>query len=165
MPYYQVTNNGANYSSTSLTLAAGATTVLNLPSLPADLNPAILTEQLVVVKLGSNVTAPSGGGGGGGSVDVVTDVIASSVAASTSSQELVIEQTSRLPPGVQIINKTPGDIAIRCAASTSPAAFTSGSYDVIIGPEEEAAIAADYLGAVQAICEIASGTIIVRVYQ
>jgi hypothetical protein len=163
MPYYQVTNTSeTDYVSVSLELDAGMSTVLNVPSLPIDLNDAIISEQLVVVKLGSTASAP--GGGTGGSTDVVTDVIITSPAASTSSQELVIAQASRLPPGVEIINRTPGDLAIRCSDSSSPAGWTVGTYNVILGPWEEATIAADYLGAIQGICSIAEGTIIVRAY-
>lgn len=156
MGYYQITNVSASpYSSASLTLGAGLTTVMTADKLPPDLNSAIVAETLVVVKLTNGV-------GGGGSVDTSTQITEITTPASTSSQEICPFAASLLPPGRQVINNTDGDVAIRC--SNSAASFLPSEYDEIIEPGEYVMIAADFTGKINAICESASGSILVRVF-
>jgi hypothetical protein len=162
MPYYEITNtSGGAHNTVSLSLGAGLTTVVNFnPSLPAaapDLNAAILSGVLVVKRLGLD--------GSSGSGDPITNVIETTIPALTTSQEIMVAQASRLPPGIEITNETSGDIAIRASASSSPAGWANGSHDGdLIAPGQTVTIAADYIGAVQAICEFAVGSIRVKVF-
>ena len=169
MANYEITNTGdTTYTSTSLTLDAGESTVLTVDQIPVDLNAAIVAEILVVTKLaaGTVIVDPGGGGGGGGDPDPggvftgITHVIPTNTTASLTSQTIAEARTSRISPGVEVINNTYGDVAIRCANE----AATFVNADVVIQPGEKAIISADYLGPVNAICESSTGSIAVRVY-
>lgn len=156
---YQITNTGGTtWTSTSLTLASGATTTMNVPTtLPIDLDPGIVSGQLVAFKLGA------GGGGGGGDVNPETNVAETSVNASLTSQILsAAVSTGLLAPGRQVFNNTADDIAINCA--NGAAASWAANHD-IIPPGESTYVSADYLDAITVICRsAATGTVILRTF-
>lgn len=159
MAYYQITNKGeVTFTAVSLpgiSLLPSESTIINVDRLPADLDAVIRAETLEVIKLLI-------GSVGSGTEDGVTVVTSVTTAALTSSQEISPYAYDVLPAGRHVVNNTDGDIAVRC--STSAASFTIGEYDLIIEPNEEAYVVADYQGQLQAICEVASGTITVKVF-
>jgi len=169
MAYYQITNNGeADYSSASLDLDAGLTTVKVWDTVPGDLNAAVKSEQLTIIKLNTNPLGNDNGGvppggGGIGVADTITNVAVGSFAASMSSQEIAISMDGLLPPGRKITNNTMGDIAIRCEDG-EPAVWDLTQISATLQPGEFCYVAADYIAAITAICEIAVGTIDVETY-
>lgn len=153
MAFYRITNvTEVNYSSASLDLNAGETVVVQFPTVPADLNTAIVAEELIVVKLSGGIGDPDSG------TDVtVTEIV---TAASLVSQAIAPVALSLVSPGRYIINRTAGDVAIRL--SSDAASFSE--FSDILAPEEAVYVAADYLGEITAICEVATGNIVVEVF-
>ena len=169
MAYYQITNTGeADYSSASLSLDAGLSTVKVWDFVPADLNAAVKSEQLKIIKLDTNPLGNGGGnvppgGGGVGVADTITNIATDQYDAALTSQVIAVAMDGLLPPGRKVTNNTFGDIAIRCD-NGSPAVWNKADIDQLLEPGEFCYIAADYLGAITAICEVATGTIDVEAY-
>lgn len=152
MPSYTITNVSAtDYVSTSLSLAAGDSTIMTVDFLPPDLNTGIVNEILVVVS----------GRRGGGSNDPIV-VTPGSIAASVNSQ-IIATQGIRKMPGVRIYNNTGGDIALR-ASAIADAGWLPGQRDVILEPGESCYFASDITDPIKGICEVATGTIEFEVY-